>query len=834
MRGRMLESLLNILGKSEARIPEGADVGFTFRHAPHSWMVFVLIGVVAGFLYGVWWLYRREIDSCSPRWKSLLAMLRSGIVLLAVLIFLGPMLTYSTQRIIQPYIMVLLDDSLSMAIRDRYREEARIEAVSEATGMGTEELTESPPTRAEIIDRLLRNDDHGFIRRLTTRGKVRVLSFSDRLRLRDTRGAEDPEVALRELEEAEETVELGDPVPPIEPEGKTTNIARAIREARRLAAGSPLAGIVLLTDGQNTAGGDPGTTAARAGDDDVPVFTSGIGDPGEPINIRVVDLWAPENVFRDDPMLIQVSIKSQGIEGEDATLELHVRDTGQSAAEDERGQMVAQKTVKLSAGLQTVSFEHNPQEAGTFLYSVTVTPREDELLDSDNNKSTVVNVLREQVRVLLVSGSPTWEYRLVKNLLIRDSTIDLSCWLQSMSHDMRQDGNTSIESLPRSRQELMEYDALLLFDPDPAEFNEKWIEEIKNFMENHAGGLLWMSGPQYSLQFLTHARTREIRDVLPVRLRGLEAGILDAMGTTKKREWPLKVPPESTDHPILQIRQDAQDTGRIWGDLPGVYWSFPTRGTKPGAQTLLEHTNPQLRTEQGAVPLLATGQYGPGRSVYVGFQSTWRWRRPGVRYFQKFWIQTVRYLVQGRLVRGRTRGRILTNRDVYAVGDRVTITAQLYDPAYRPLQRDTVTARVNGPRASEQEVQLRAVAQNPGEYEGSVVARQMGLNELEVVLERADGEPVRVQRQFTVEMPDVESANPRMNVSLLKDIAGRSGGAYFPLDKVNGVADAIPDRREMTVVHGRPIPLWDTSRMLIVLVVLFTLEWAFRKRFRLM
>ena len=804
----MLDFWLNILGVNPDRIPEGARIELLMRHAPRSWQVFLFVGVVLALLYGAGRIYREESPSCPPAWKVTLSLLRGGVILIAALVFLGPALAYSTRATIDPYVMVLLDDSLSMSIRDRYREEDRARAVAEAASISREDLRSSPPSRAEIVDRLLSRRDHPLVRALTSRGKVKVMTFSDRIRARDSRGAEPARRNGERNGEDKSDVEVGEAVPPLRPEGRATDMARAIREARRLAAGNPLAGLVIVSDGQNTAGGDPLSAAARAGETGTPIFTVGVGDPGEPVNLRIADLWAPENVFEEDPMRLEASVQIDGVNEGTGRLELRVRKADSSAESDERaGTLLEEKTVPLQPGLRTFTFEHTPGKADTYLYTVRLAPHEDELIDSDNMKSTVVNVVDEKVRVLLVSGGPSWGYRLVKNLLIRDATIDLSCWLQSMSPDMQQGGNTPIEHLPRNRRQLLEYDAVLMLDPDPAEFNQQWVEEIKNFMENHAGGFFWMSGPQYSVQFLTHGPTREIRDVLPVRFRGLQRGILEAMAGTRRQEWPLKVRSEGVDHPILQLKENPGDVRAIWEGLPGVYWSFPAHGPKPAAQVLLEHSNPHLATEMGPRPLLVTGQYGPGRSAYAGFQSTWRWRRRSERYFQNFWIQTVRYLVQGRLIRGRTRGRVLTNRDLYSVGDRVSVSTRLYDTAYRPLDRPTVKARLIGPREASEEITLRTVPDSPGEYQASTTATYMGLNEIEIILQNKDGEPVKVQRQFTVEMPDVESADPRMNVSLLKKIARRSGGKYFPMNKTAEIPDAIPDRREITVVHGRPIPL---------------------------
>ena len=827
---------LQLIGKGDAPIPEGAQVEFVLRHAPQSWKVFVFIGVGLAVLYGVGRLYRSESDDCPRAWKYVLTGLRWATLLVVLFIFLGPALVYSTERVVRPYVMLLLDDSLSMSIQDRYHDQAQSTAVARATGIAADVLENDPPSRAEIVDTLLQRDEHALIRNLARRGRVRILSFSDRIALRETFGAEAPEAAAGDEQQDDVPIPLavGDPVPPLNPEGQATDMGRAIREAQRLAAGTPLAGIVIVSDGQNTAGTDPGAAASLAGEKNVPIFTVGVGNPADPINLRIADLWMPENVFRGDPMAIQASVEARGIDSGAAEIELFARDAGQAGMGDDPGQLITRKTVDLKSGLQTISFEHTPETPGTYIFTARIGTRPDELIATDNAQSGAVNVLGEKVRILLISGGPNWEYRLVKNLLLRDKTIDLSCWLQSMSDGMQQEGNTVIEQLPRNREELMEYDAVLMFDPDSGEFTEAWIDELKNFLDPHAGGLLWMAGPQHSLAFLTGARTQGIRDILPVQTRGLGGELIAMLNPSETREWPVRVTPEGVDHAILQLKEESGDTRALWEALPGVYWSLPVRGATPGARVLMEHTNPRLRTEQGAQPLVVAGQYGPGRTIYLGFQSTWRWRRPGVEYFQKFWIQAVRHLVEGRLARGRTRGRLLTNRDKYAAGERVSISAKLFTPEYEPLDEPFVTAQIQGPGEEPVEIELRAIPGQAGAYEATFTARHIGLNEVFIEMQKADGTPTRVARQFAVEMPNVESLDPRMNESLLKEISNRSGGSHFAIDETDALAAAIPDRQETTIVQGRPIELWDTNRALILLVVLLTAEWALRKRFRLM
>jgi hypothetical protein len=69
---------------------------------------------------------------------------------------------------------------------------------------------------------------------------------------------------------------------------------------------------------------------------------------------------------------------------------------------------------------------------------------------------------------------------------------------------------------------------------------------------------------------------------------------------------------------------------------------------------------------------------------------------------------------------------------------------------------------------------------------------------------------------------------------LLRELADASGGDYFELQQLDQIAEAVPERKQTIGTEGRPIPLWDTNRVLLVLVLLLGCEWALRKRLRLL
>lgn len=822
--------LLKLLGKDPSAIPDGAELQFMWTHGPVSWQVFLVLGVLAGLWVAVGWLYRNEAATCPRRVRILLAVLRSFVVLLAVLIFLGPALGVSIRQTVEPSILVLLDESLSMSVRDRYREKESLDAVVAFTKRKEADIHANPPARVALVNELLERNNGEFVRGLATKGRVQVMSFSENARLRGAVGARPVTPGP-----GAKTVEKGAAVPPVEARGPGTNLGRALREAVQSVEGNRVAAIVVVSDGRDTVAEDPQDMASRFGQRGIPVFTVPVGDASEACNVRVTELWAPETVPQKDPFTIQAQVQVHNVDA--PQLQVELRQSPIDAPETDAGTVVASQSVALESGKSaySVSFAPKPEQAGRFRYTVSVPVLAEEIIDSDNRRSANVQVLDQKLRILLIAGGPSWDYRMVRTLLTRDATVDLSCWLQSLSANLRQDGTTTIDHLPVTPAELFVYDGILMMDANPEEFTDPWLVLLHDFVSKHGGGLFWMAGPSYTEQAMTQTRAGGIREMLPVRWQDAVSLAPAGQRSVWTKEWPLRVRGAGADHPMLSLSTDPRQSLALWGSMPGVFWYYPVNGAAPGAQVLIEHADPGLKSGEEGMPLLIEGQFGAGRVVWMGFAETWRWRRNGEEQFNRFWIQAVRELAAGRALQGKSRGQISTDRERYSLGDSVRVTVRLFDAAYRPLVAPLVKARVaSSGGESGQDIELPAVAGREGVYAGSFTARNLGPNEIQLATPDAGGAvSERLTRAFTVELPNIEFAEPQLNRGLLKLLATESGGACLNLDQLQDLSRRIPDRRESMVTRSKPVDLWDTWRVLMVLVALLGLEWAVRKRYHL-
>ncbi|MGI9243865.1 MAG: VWA domain-containing protein, partial [Verrucomicrobiales bacterium] len=504
---------LRYLGFDASSIPEDAEVELSFTNLPQSWGIFVLIAVALALIMLTVRTYRRENPSC-PMWaKHLISIFRILVLLILLIVYLDPSVSYTKSRSQPPIIALARDASDSMNIADAYPDDLSAKAASAASGKSTAEIRREKLKRADLVNKVLEQDEQAFLKALEKKGRLRVLDFSDRVlqidlaqdsTVSDEAGAED---------EALQPIQL----PSLAPSGSGTDLARAIQEGLSEKLTSAL---VVFTDGQHNGASDLEQAASLAKKRGVPLFLVGVGDPTRPRNLSIQQIYADPQVWKSDPFELQAVLRAQGFEGEDVRVELVevIQEEG-----DEEAQQVVLDTLELTIpeegdGQQRLVFSHVPEEPGMRAYSVRVAPVADESNQDDNQPAAPlrVKVLDDNARILLISGSANWEYRALTRLFMREKMLNLSCWLQTLDQGREQQGNTPISVLPSTKEALFEYDVVIMIDPEPAEFDAAWVELLSEFVREHSGGLLFMAGPINSGKFIMGDATGKIQDILPV------------------------------------------------------------------------------------------------------------------------------------------------------------------------------------------------------------------------------------------------------------------------------------------------------------------------------
>lgn len=794
-------SLLASVTEQQYSTPELAGL-------PEGWWRLLGLLLLVGLGYAVFWLYRREARVGAPlRLRVGLGCVRSVVILLLAIVWLEPVIATYTIRTITAGVVVLTDVSASMSIVDADADMPR-------------------KTRIERVARLLEADEHAWLKRLAERNDLLTYTFGE-------------QTARRPLSwDKTESVDPAEPVvvedaPPLAAVQNRTDLGQALTTVLTDVGESPVAGIIVISDGIFNQGMSASDVAAYAQRFKAPVHTVGVGSPREPPNLRITAFAAPATIAKGDPFEVLVEAAASGIEQMPVQLELTARRVG-SETEGER--VIATREISIG-GDQTraeTRFKLNAEVAGEFIYGARLATVPEEAVESDNRGEAPVLVLDEQLRVLLIAGRPSYEYRYVTRLLERDKTIDLSCWLQSADTRAVRDGNTVITELPRRPEDIYEYDVLLLLDPNPRELDSAWAITVRRLVDEFGGGVFLQAGPHFSSRFLRDPRLEELIAILPV-IPDPDADVrLSEQGAWRTRAYPIRIPDESRAHPLLRMHAEADANSEIWESLPGVWWYLPVLREKPLAAVLLRHGSAAYATRYGQPVLLAAQPFGAGRTVFLAFENTWRWRSTGEQYFNCFWVQLVRYLAQPRREGLSKRGTIVLDRETIRPGDYVKIEARVLDETFVPWHESEVAARVELPGGDVRSLTLKAIPARAGWFAGRLAIDWTGPAIIRVPLPGDTGDEEMLSKHIQVAGSDVELCSLALRVEPLMKLAEQTGATYVALDEAAGLPDLIENASQVKTTRGVDQPLWDKTWVMALIAVLLGVEWVLRRRHHLL
>ena len=492
-----------------------------WMNMPESWGVFVLLLVVAIIVFGVFWLYRREIQTCPMPVKLTMAGLRLAVLLLLVLMWLKPSVFYQQVSEIKPTISLIRDSSLSINQTDKYENEAETKRMAKLTGLNENAIATGLVKRSELINGAFDKNPQ-ILEGLRNKGNVRVVDFATGSKQvafiagtdgEDAKDNGDDDDASSTDDAADENE--SDTIPDLVPEGLGTDIYQAVRES--IESNSRISAVVMVTEGQHNGGEDPIAIARKAASRGVPIYVVGVGDPNPPRNLSVNEVYVRDKAYPDEPFEVEAILQTTRVGAQGVPSELAIELLQQEVDETtgKLGTPVSVKTETITppagGGRMRIDFSHVLGMPGKYVFTVKVPELDGETNADDNSGSANMEIVDAKVKVLLVSGLPSWDFQQVTRLLLRDSTIQLSSWLQSMDESRPQEGNDPITQLPQTLGELLEYDVVILMDPDPKEFSTEWIKNLQAFCKDNFGGVMFVAGPQFSGEFVTMNRLQGIR-----------------------------------------------------------------------------------------------------------------------------------------------------------------------------------------------------------------------------------------------------------------------------------------------------------------------------------
>ncbi len=798
MNGTLPNWIQRLLGV-EADWGEGTAWSLEYVWPWAPWLTLLLGVAVAAYIV---WLYLHESREVSRRWKLGLAGVR--LTLLAVVLVMISQLTLALKRTGLPYVAVLIDDSQSMSIVDRYDQRtakelnARLEKSGLAAHLDRFNLAKSVLLRKKAaLPRGIR-DDH----------KLRFYTLSGT----KISGEKNGDTAGGRSGNFEELIQG---IRDLKPSGPATRLGAGVEAVLKDLRGNVPAAIILLSDGINTEGPSLAEAAAAARRRGVPLFVVGTGDRRPLRDLKLTDLLVDEVVFVDD--IISFEIKLTGTGFKDREVEVQLKRQG-------KPQVLARTKLKIEGHgkTQQARLRYRPQQEGEFRFRVEVLPLEGELQTDNNVQERTVRVRKEKIRVLLAAGYPNYEFRFLRNMLARDNTIELHTVLQDADVKSAEQDATALRVFPLRREEIFSYDVIILGDVDPRQLGGAAMKNLVEFVGQPAkgGALILISGPRHMPLGL---RDTPLAALLPIKLDSIRAPLPERTISEGFTVLPTDL---GLACPAMQLGDTPNETLEIWQNLPPLYWMLETPDLKMGTRVLA--VNPRRAGPHGRpLPLICLQYVGAGKVLFHATDETWRWRwRAGDTFFARYWVQMIRYLSRSKLFGGEGSVVLSTDRREYLPGRPVRFRLRFSDPRRAPADDEGATVVVEQQGRQTRSLKLRRGG-SQGIFEGVLPSAASGRYHAWLSSPAVEDRAAAVD--FVVAAPMGEFENVRMDETAMMQAAEETKGRYYSVAESDRLIKDLPPGRQVPVATLPPRPLWNRWPLLMLLLGLLVIEWIGRK-----
>jgi uncharacterized membrane protein len=604
----------------------------------------------------------------------------------------------------------------------------------------------------------------------------------------------------------------GDALATLRADGARTDLEGALREADTR-GGS--AAIIVFTDGGH---GAPGRAAGGDAPLATPVVLVGVGAGERTRDVEIAAAEPPAVAFAGSPATIAVSLRATGFGGREVPLLL------------KRGeQVLVSRTLRLPADGETLreTLEWAPPAPGIHALTLQVPPLDGEQIADNNRVELALEAVRDRIRVLVVSGTPSWSYRFLRGALKGDPSLDVVSFiiLRSASDavDVPQQ-DLSLIPFPTQKiflEELPNFD-LLIFDNFAYQpyLPPAYLDKIEEFVRG--GGGFWMLGGPFSYLGGRYQGT-PIARLLPVSLPDPPP----AGGGFRDVGVRPRLTAAGRAHPFFQ---GLAEQG---GEPPPLQGYNVTGPALPGAVLLAE-----VPAEGGpAQPLVVLGRYGKGRVLAVLTDSLWGWafeeagRGRGSRPYLAFVRQAVRWSIGDPELEP---ARVEPERARIAPGESVRARIRILGEDFLPAARPELSVTVRGPGGETRAV--AAVPEAPGTF--LVEAPAPGEGTWEIVAEASARGKVyaRASAVVTAAWPLEEYRSPGLNREALTALLAGRRGALLELAGDEDTAEALRrvlreltgDRGERDREEGRALA--ETVPVFLLFLALLAAEWTLRRR----
>lgn len=573
-------------------------------------------------------------------------------------------------------------------------------------------------------------------------------------------------------------------------------------------------GVILISDGADNSNRSLSGTLHKLKKKNIPVFACGIGKERSK-DIAVTSLLGEDVVFVDEKAKLLVNVRQYGYKGEDAEVKIFL----------DNKEIFKDKYPMDEEGELSFPVEYTPEAKGSYILKAQVTGKSGEITLENNFQLKNIRVIDEKIKILMIFGGPSWEYRYLNGAFERDQRVAAKVYMPDIDPRIITKGKSKhyIDKLPLTVNELnKKFDIVFISRIDVRQLPKQFLKILPEYVDAYSGSVAILSDPSY----IPHTiKGTPLEQLVPLSIHDVKSRTYrDELFAPIQEEYTFKVTEDGNANRLVLFSGDKKENNKIWSEFPPTNYCYTGGGLKPSSINLLV----MMKNKRGKeFPAIVYQSYGKGTVLFMAFDSTWRWRKEyGDRYFRDYWGKVVQFLGLPHLLNESAQSVIFAGDETSVVGEKMSIRARVCNADYFPYMGDTIDLTLNE-NGVEQKLTMNSVAGRAGIFKTNYVPEVPGKLIFSLPDKyKAQSVEVNVTRRRK------EFLKSNMNKRLLTQIADTTNGTFLHNPDYKKVLDELMAKRPMQQIYIN-ISCWDTWLMLLLIVTLFSAEWVFRKLYYL-
>jgi hypothetical protein len=554
---------------------------------------------------------------------------------------------------------------------------------------------------------------------------------------------------------------------------------------------------ILFSDGRSNSGRLPSEAAKGM---TTPILAVNLSSDQGGFDLALENVSYNPVLFVGQPTEIKVTFNWRNAQGKQPVIQL---------LKGERA--VAQTPFPISedVGKADVTLKYTPSAPGQELLKVNIPAMDGEETSANNSRTISLKVLKSRLQILLVTSHPDYEVGFLKRYLTQSDKYDVDLKVTGPKA-----GNLS-GKFPSQQTELNRYDLVVLFDPDPQNFEGK-EQLLKSYLSERGGAIWVMMGPR----FAARGPVLWFDELLP----------FSQSSTRPAEHFEFHGEPSEANlfHPAVRLADDRTTIRETWAKLPPFKSLVRCDVVDPNASILAyvsDGSNASNRT-----PILGFRRFGPGKLLASAALPFWTWGFVDIGFggdgsgYRTFIDGTTRWLT--------TRDdfdpiRVAPEKEVFSRGESVRFNGYAYDQGFRPIAGVTGTIKLTD-TANSQTFDADLIDRGEGHLDASFEQLPPGKYDYTAVLTKDGLELKRNSGALVVEPFSLEESDQSGDPATLQSLAGLSGGKYVTPADFDQALDNIDLKPVSEAISGETV-VWNKFWLLLAFVGSLGAEWVIRK-----